>query len=243
MGNQLDNRAPFNKRDFILGLVFLILLGFKLQANADILHLKNGRTIEGIIKKEDDSDISLELGFGVAKFPKDQIESIQRSSSEDLQLIRQEWVQEKEASEASDREIKHRQEYAPKQAVMDKQSGHIMVETTLNKKIKANLMLDTGSSLMLLSSRIAVSLGIDVSVNAGDIVELVLADGRKVKAKRIILENVSVQGSEVEKVEAAVLLEQDDKVFAHDGLLGMSFLKNFTFKIDQKNDKLILEKL
>lgn len=243
MKNQLDNRAPFSKRNFVLVLVFFMLFGFKLQANADILHLKNGRTIEGIIKKEDDRDISLEVNCGVAKFSKDQIESIQRSSSDGLELIRQGWVQEKEASEARAKEIQQRQEHEPKQVAMNKQSGHMIVEAMLNKKVKASLVLDTGASLILLSNKIAASLGIDTSVSTKDTVELVLADGRKVKGKKIILESVSVQGSEIEKVEAAVLPDQGDSVFAHDGLLGMSFLKNFTFKIDQKNDKLVLEKL
>ena len=224
-------------------LVFLMLFGFKLQVNADILYLKNGRSIDGIIQKEDDREVNLEIGCGMIKFSKDQIESIQRSSAEGVQLIRQGWVKQKESSAATAREIQKRQEHEPKQAVMDKESGHLTVETTLNKKVKATLVLDTGSSLVALTSKIAASLGIDVSTGASDVVELVLADGRKVKAQRVILDNVSVQGSEVEKVEAAVLPEQENNLLAHDGLLGMSFLKNFSFKIDQKNDKLILEKL
>lgn len=224
-------------------LVFLILFGFKLSANADILYLKNGRSIEGIIEKDDGREVSLELGFGVMKFSRGEIESIQKSSSQGAQLIKQGWVKEKEASETRAKKIKQEQEGGPKSAVMDKLSGHLTVETTLNKKVKANLVLDTGSSLVVLSSKIATSLGIDVSSQSSDVVELTLADSRKVKAIRVILDSVSVQGSEIEKVEAAVLPEQDNSVLTRDGLLGMSFLKNFIFKIDQKNDKLVLEKL
>lgn len=243
MKNQLNNRADFNKHSFVLVLVFLMLFSFKFQANADILYLKNGRSIEGIIKNEDDRDVNLEIGFGVIKFSKDQIENIQRSSSEDVQLIKRGWVKDKEFSEARAKEIRQRQEHEPKQVVLDKQSGHVTVETMLNKKVKANLVLDTGASLVVLSSKIAASLGIDVSDKFSDAVDLVLADGRKVGARRIILESVSVQGAEIEKVEAAVLPKQENNLFTQDGLLGMSFLKKFTFKIDQKNDKLILEKL
>ncbi len=236
-------------RRYALGsavLVFLILFGFQLPAEADIIHLKNGRSVEGIINKEDDGDVNLEIGFGTMKFPKEQIASIQRSSPEDAQLIRQRWIKEKESSEARAREIQQRREHEPKQVTMDKQSGQMIVETTLNKKVKARLALDTGASVVVLSSKIAASLGIDVSIpasKADDVVEFVLADGRKVEARRVILDNVSVQGSEIEKVEAAILFEQEDSVLANDGLLGMSFLGNFSFKIDQKNSKLVLEKL
>lgn len=243
MKNKLNNQMDFNKHGFVLVMVFLMLFGLKFQAHADMLYLKNGRSIEGIIIKEDDRDVNLEIGYGVVKFPKEQIERILGSSSEGAKLIMQGWAKEKEISEARAREAQQSQERKPKQAVIDKQSGHLTVETTLNKKVKANLMLDTGSSLVVLSSKIAVSLGIDASASVSDSVELVLADGRKVKAQRVILGNVSVQGAEIEKVEAAVLPEQENSVLTHDGLLGMSFLKKFTFKIDQKNDKLVLEKL
>jgi predicted aspartyl protease len=74
-------------------------------------------------------------------------------------------------------------------------------------------------------------------------VELIMADGRKTEAKMVILESVSVQDSEIKNIEAAVLPEKDSAAVPEDGLLGMSFLKKFNFKIDQKNDKLILEKL
>ena len=230
----------------IIGLVLLMLFSFKLQANADILYLKNGRSIEGVIKKEDDLDVNLEINCGVVKFSKDQIKNIQRSTPESAQIIREGWIKEKELSEARAQEIQKLKEQEPKQAVMEKQDGHVMVETTLNKKVKANLMLDTGSSFIVLSSKVAVGLGVGVSIKpkVGDVVEMVLADGRKVKALKITLDSVSVQGSEIKKVEAVVLPEQENNdVLTHDGLLGMSFLKNFSFKIDQKNNKLVLEKL
>jgi len=239
----MKNYAKISKYGFVLALVFLILFGFQLQAGADILYLKNGRTIEGIIKKEDSREVSLNVGFGVMKFSRGEIKSIHKSSEEGVRLIEEGWVKEKEASEARAKEIQEQKEREPKQAMMDKKTGHLAVETTLNKKVKANLVLDTGSSLVVLSSKIASSLGIDVSAEAGDTMDLILADGRKVKVQKVILDSVSVQGAEVEKVEAAILPEQDNSLLDQDGLLGMSFLKNFSFKIDQKNNKLTLEKL
>ncbi len=74
-------------------------------------------------------------------------------------------------------------------------------------------------------------------------VRLQVADGRKVDAHFVILDSLSVKGTEVNKVEAAVLPEEVNDVNFGDGLLGMSFLKRFNFKVDQKNNALILEKI
>jgi len=226
-------------------LVFLILFSFKVSACADTLYLNNGRTIEGIIQKEDEQSINLEVNCGMIKFTKDQIKSISRSSEGTAQSLRQVWAEEKEIHEAKVREAREKAEHEPKLAVMNKESGHMMVSATLNKKVKVNLILDTGASILALSSKVAVSLGVDTSTppKPADTIDVILADGSKVGARRIILDSVSVQGSEVEKVEAAILPKQATGLIAGDGLLGMSFLKKFSFKIDQKNDQLILEKL
>jgi clan AA aspartic protease (TIGR02281 family) len=233
-----------SKYAFILSaLPFLILFNFQLRVFADTLYLKNGRSIEGLIKKEDADDVDLEISFGSMKFSKKQIERIDRSSSKEAGLIRQEWADEKIKVQERAKEAELRREHEPKQVNMDKQSGHVVVTTTLNKNVKANLVLDTGSSVILLSNKIADNLGIDVNSKDGIPIGLIMADGRKTEAKMIILESVSVQDSEVNNIEAAILPEQDSAAIPGDGLLGMSFLKKFNFKIDQKNDKLILEKL
>ncbi|HNW39309.1 MAG TPA: retropepsin-like aspartic protease [Candidatus Omnitrophota bacterium] len=229
-----------NRLSFTVVLIFLIFLGFK-PAAADILYLKNGRSLEGIITKENDQEVSLSLGSGWVKFSKDQIASIKKSSPEGTQLIKEGWAKEKEAQAARTQELKELKEHEPKPVVLDKQNGQVTVEALLNKKVKARLVLDTGASFVALSSKIASSLGVDLA--AGDDIELILADGRKVNAKRIILSSLNVQGAEIENIEAAVLPSQQDSLLIQDGLLGMSFLKNFNFKVDQRDGKLILEKL
>ena len=244
MKSRLNNRVNFKKCSFIVSvLFFLSLFSFKFQATADTLYLKNGRSIAGLIKKEDADNVDLEISFGSMKFSKKQIDRIVRSSPKDAELTRQEWADEKIKVQERAKEAELIREHEPKQVNMDKQSGHVVVTTTLNKKVKANLILDTGASLIILSNKIANSLGIDADVESANPIELILADGRKTEAKMVILESVSVQDSEVRNIEAAILSEKESAAIPEDGLLGMSFLKKFNFKIDQKYDKLILEKL
>jgi clan AA aspartic protease (TIGR02281 family) len=95
---------------------------------------------------------------------------------------------------------------------------------------------------VLLSREIGRQLGLGAKRYKQN-VELQLADGRKIKADYVVLESLSVQGVEASDVAAAILSEDIGDISYKDGLLGMSFLKNFSFKIDQKNSKLILEKM
>ena len=222
---------------------FFILPAVCPRALADTIYLKNGRSIEGLVKKEDADYVELEISFGSMKFSKNQIENIARSSPEEAQLIRKEWAEEKIRAQERAKQEEIRREHEPKQVNMDKQSGHVVVTTLLNNRIKANLVLDTGASLILLSRKVADSLGADTDGKNATPIELIMADGRREKAKMIILESVRVQDSEARSIEAAVLPDKESATMAEDGLLGMSFLKKFNFKIDQKNDKLILEKL
>ncbi|MDD5561046.1 MAG: retropepsin-like aspartic protease [Candidatus Omnitrophica bacterium] len=224
-------------------LFFLSVPGFMPWAAADTIYLKNGRSIEGIVKKENADDIELEISFGSMKFPQKQIDHIVRSSPREAELIRQEWVKEKIRAQERAKEAELRREYEPKEVSVDKQSGHVKVTTTLNNKAKANLILDTGASLVILSSKIANSLGIKDDANSPSAVDLIMADGRSVRARMVTLDSVKVQDSEVKDIEAAIMPEKESASIPEDGLLGMSFLKKFNFKIDQKNDKLILEKL
>ncbi len=224
-------------------LVFVILFSSQLQALADTIYLKNGRSIEGLVKKEDADFVELEISFGSMKFSRKQIERITSSSPDEAAAIRKEWAEEKIRAQVRAREAELRREYEPKQINMDKQSGHVVVTTLLNNKVKANLVLDTGASLILLSRKVAANLGAGVNGKEGTPIELIMADGRRENAKMIILDSVKVQDSEVRDVEAAILPDKESATMPEDGLLGMSFLKKFNFKIDQKNDKLILEKL
>ena len=82
-------------------------------------------------------------------------------------------------------------------------------------------------------------LGVDVSGLKDD---NLIAVGKSLTVKRLVLTSVSVQGLEAFNVEASVLPPDVPDLEFIDGLLGMAYLKNFIVKIDQKNKKVTLEK-
>ncbi|MBU1998363.1 MAG: retropepsin-like aspartic protease [Candidatus Omnitrophota bacterium] len=231
----------------ILGIVIFLFI-YK-GSWADTIYLKNGRSVEGFIKNEEGDSVSLDIGFGIVGFKKSDIDKIYRSNQVESEFLRQKWEKQRiekakkqeeyskiEAAKAKVESLK------PKQVLVSREGGHIFVQARLNNKVPAELLLDTGASLVLLSNEIGRKLGVDKDKKKS-IVKMQVADGRQVEAQYILLDSLMVQGVEAKKVDAAVLLADVDDANFKDGLLGMSFLKNFNFKIDQSNNRIILEKL
>jgi clan AA aspartic protease (TIGR02281 family) len=251
---------------FILFLIFFCTLLQKI--NADIVHLENGRDIEGLVKAEDSKGIDLEVGFGTMRIAKTEILSIDKSVPQETDALRQKW--EKARSQAKSREqdlsLKEalqptrppehvteesipsseeapRKEFKPKEIDIQPTGGHILVDALINRKARASLLLDTGASLIVLSKRLGKELGVDTSTQDGEgVVPLILADGRTVDTKYVRLDSLAVEGQEVTNLDAAVLLDDSQDSGFGDGLLGLSFLNSFNFKVDQENGKLILER-
>jgi predicted aspartyl protease len=250
---------------------------------ADTLVLKDGRSIDGIVEREDAESVDLHLGFGTMTFKKDEIAEIKRSGMDEHQKIWDEWNREKEdlkkrlpeeerlRKEREAREDKIREEWAkqarekefgPKEIAVHADRGSIYVNVLLNGSVRANLVLDSGASIVMLSKRLAGELGMDLAKMEKGTAKV--ADGRTVENALGVLESVRVQkyvvkdtsegqtaGVEAKHVEAAFLLDEtpipiregDKLAVAEDGLLGMSFLKRFKFNIDYNNKKLTLERL
>lgn len=208
------------------------------EVNADIVYLKNGRSIEGLLKEEDEQGIELDVGFGTIKFSKNQIARIEKSSTDESLALKQQWQRHKLELE----EERLKRELAPKQIEVYPEHGHIMVNAVLNRRVAVSLLLDTGASLVVLPNNIAKKLGINTNEKEAR-VELQLADGRKVNASYVLLETIKVQDVEAKNVDAAVLLDDVSEIGFKDGLLGMSFLNRFNFKVDQKSKRLILERV
>ena len=254
----------------IIPLTLLLLGNLVVGVNADTVYLKNGRSIEGFLVNEDEQGIVLEVGFGTIKIEKNQIVKIDKSLPEESKAIYQEWKERRleadkreaqirlrkeneqiEAPTSQERsgkvEEEARKESQPKNIKVNQKGRHIFVDALLNNKIHVSLMLDTGASLVVLSKEIGQRLGVNTDVvdpeDKAGIITMVLADGNKTQAKYVRLESVKVEGAEVENVSAAVLLDDQVKPGFNDGLLGMSFLNKFNFKVDRENSRIFLEPL
>ncbi|MCX5702792.1 MAG: retropepsin-like aspartic protease [Candidatus Omnitrophica bacterium] len=237
--------------------------------NADIIYLKNGRSIEGFIEKADDKSIDLEVGFGTIKIEKEQIFIIHRSSPEEVERIYEKWAKQRQEIKKRDEKAKLVREAVQKEAAIThgkskmvtqeinqepkeeeieiaRRGRHIYVEAILNDEVYAALMLDTGASFIVLSNKKGKELGIDTDFLPDDkegIIAMTMADGTNAKAKYVRLRSVSAQGIEVKDVGACVLLEDKPNTGFKDGLLGMSFLNKFNFAVDRENNRLVLEEL
>lgn len=119
-----------------------------------------------------------------------------------------------------------------------KSSGNLVVEVKLNDTVMCLMAVDTGASLVTISRNVANQLEIDFGGGRNEI-EMLLADGSKAKARIVNLKSVAVSNSRVENILAAVMDSPPGPGI--DGLLGMSFLDNFSVKIDSVNNTLILE--
>ncbi len=222
--------------------VLIFLFGLTNILHADTLCLKNGRNIDGIIKTEDNDIVELEVSGGTVKFRKSEIEKIEKSNPEESNLIRQNWERQRIEMQKIIQMQKMEEEAKPKAIEFSKDSQGMAINALLNKKIKVSLILDTGASLVVIRKDIAKKLGINLDSVKPDS-EMIVADGRKIKTKHIILDSVKVENAEAQNIDTVIMLDDAADTGFADGLLGMSFLKQFNFKVDQKEKKLILEKL
>ncbi len=114
--------------------------------------------------------------------------------------------------------------------------GHLFMEAEINGRGTAHLMFDTGASVVTLSDVAARRLG--VKLTGQKKAELRMADGSVVEAETVMLDSVQVGDARVENVLAAILPARytDDK----DGLLGMTFLREFIIHYDASRGDLVL---
>jgi len=120
-----------------------------------------------------------------------------------------------------------------------KEGNVLMIDVRINGKPIRSMILDTGASSMSLPYSFAKDLGIEAA-DSDPTVQLQMADGKIVDAKRVMLESVQVGEFIINDVEAFVLPEN---LHAAPPLLGNTFLGNFTFEIDPDRGKLILSRL
>lgn len=118
-------------------------------------------------------------------------------------------------------------------------SNTYQVSATINGEHTKQMALDSGSSIVVFSHREAEAMEMAPSEGAETII-LILADGRKVPAKRITIDSIRVGRFLVENVEGAVLPAELTEASL---ILGMSYLSNFKFDIDPGTMKLRMTRL
>ena len=118
-----------------------------------------------------------------------------------------------------------------------KQGNSMYVNVKINGKASGRLLLDTGASLTQISQRLAKKL--KIKKKDGVPLEVRIANGQIVGGRRVNLKEIRIKGVRVTDVTAVVL---DHEIPGEsDGLLGMSFLKHFSFEIDSEKGELLLQ--
>ncbi len=244
------SQSPKKGRMFLKTVLLVIpaLIFIAPGLRADTLYLKNGRTIEGFVSEEKPESVLVDVGFGKVGLKRSEIESISRSDENGSNQLRDKWLRQKAESREREKEQKIKEEQqklkedqAPKHVTISDDRGQILIEALLNKKVKATFILDTGASLVTIKESVAKQLGLGPQDLKEDM-KMKLADGRESAAKHAVLESISVQGVEAKNVDVLILSADVQDPSLKDGLLGMTYLKHFSFKVDQRNKKLILEK-
>ena len=233
--------------------------------DADTIYFNNGTSREGIIKAESSDSVEIDIGVGTVAFPKKNIVKIERSTAEEKSAITQKWQKAQETlnkeKDGFERERQQRfSEYdkwtkeAPKSNVAESTKGgeipligepdskNMAVAAVINGKVNVTLILDTGADVVVLSRKIGEALGVDLS-NTNEMTEFHLTGDRRAKARMVILDSITVNGIEAKNVQAGILLDENSGLMLRDGLLGMTYLKHFNFKIDRNTMKLILDRI
>lgn len=119
----------------------------------------------------------------------------------------------------------------------DDEAAHLLVEATLCRREKCYLILDTGAHSVTLSPALVEVLGL--TNRLGEEVDVGLAGGLRTKGRKLSIPQLSVLGQEATDVEAVMLEEPGVGV---DGLLGLTFLRRFNYRIEYGDTpQLILE--
>ena len=121
---------------------------------------------------------------------------------------------------------------------LERRANSLYAEVTLNKKVKATFLVDTGASQLQISRSMAEHLDLNLTKAIPTMVET--ANGNVYPARITTLKEVRVKGARVKNVKAIVL--DQDRLNQDDGLLGMSFLDHFLFEIDTKKPELVLQR-
>jgi clan AA aspartic protease (TIGR02281 family) len=126
-----------------------------------------------------------------------------------------------------------------KASVPFQKKGEVMVVTaTVNERVSANFVVDTGASYTMISRATAKELDIDLERKLPTI-PFQTVNGT-INAPLVSLDSIEVGGMKIRDLTAAVHDISSDPGSV--GLLGLNFLNNFRMDIDMKDQILVLEK-
>lgn len=109
--------------------------------------------------------------------------------------------------------------------------GMILVKAKINGLETCCMLVDTGASLVTIPASIVSVLGLTDRI--GKEITVSLPGGIQIKARELVIPSVSVFGKEAKDIEAVVL---NESMVGIDGLLGLSFMDRFAYKIDGTAD-------
>ena len=138
-----------------------------------------------------------------------------------------------------DRVAKFDGEFTKDRIASRRRGNSTVVAVVMNGKVSGEFVLDTGAELVTMSAAFAARLGVDNS--ALPVVDITVADGRKVKARAVLLKSIKLGDAYSENVPAVIMPRESDP--AHDGLLGMSFLRDYLVQLDGATGGLTLRRL
>ena len=120
---------------------------------------------------------------------------------------------------------------------LTKNGGSLVVQVTLNQERSAQLIVDTGASMTVLSTQAAIDLGI-LGTTDNELLTVNTAGG-SVQVNMNYLSSLTVGTAQATNV--AVAIHDLPDIPEHiEGLLGMSFLKHFLVTLDAEHARLIL---
>ena len=233
-------------------IITIVLGGVCAAVSADVVRLTNGRVIQGIIVSEESGKVRLKVGPGMMIFDKNQLISAERSAPEENISLQQEWQAKEQKNEQRYQEALSREslerarredakQYGQKAADITEQGQAIFVDGVINGTQRVKFLMDTGAAGVVLSETVARSLGYSREKAIG-IGKAKLADGRSVDCYVVRLDKLEVGESWVNGLDAAVMPAKEASELGYEALLGMSFLKNFSFQMDYTTKKLLLQK-
>jgi len=120
---------------------------------------------------------------------------------------------------------------------LKKIGGSFVVQANLNNERSAYLIVDTGASMTVLSTNVAIDLGI-LGTTDNELLTVNTAGG-SVQVNMNYLSSLHVGTAQAQHVAVAIhdLPDIPEQI---EGLLGMSFLKNFLVTLDAEHAHLIL---